>query len=114
MHQILVASVAVVAMALPAGASAVVPSFSLSSPTNGQHVRGSLSINGYSSNVDITATCSFTNLAPYSSGGDCTYLNRWVSVGYSLSPSLAEGSYQLSVTAKANDGSNQTTTVNRT
>lgn len=101
------------ALALPATASAVVPNFTVSEPTNGQRVKNYLSVSGYSSNVDIAATCTIPNLAPYFITGSCTYMNRWVSSGYALSPSLAEGNYTVTVSAVAQDGSGQSTTITR-
>lgn len=102
----------VVACGLPAVANAVVPSFSLSEPANNLHVKNNLSINGYSSNVDIQAQCNLPNNAPGLTNFDCTYMNRWVSIG--LSVFGPEGTRTLTVTATAQDGSGQQTVVNRT
>lgn len=111
----LCAGVVSLVLALPAAASAVVPSFSLSTPENNQKISGSLSINGYSSNVDIVANCTIPNVSPYSTYiANCHYTNRHVSIGVSISPSLPEGSHSMSVQAIAQDGSNQFTTVSRT
>lgn len=100
-----------IALVLPASASAVVPAFSLSEPTNNKRVSNQLSIQGYSSNVDVQVQCVFPGNSPGSTNFDCTYLNRYVSVG--LTVFGAEGSRTLTVTATAQDGSNQQTVVTR-
>lgn len=112
-HLLATCAVFILLAALPSAAGAVVPNFTLSSPTEGQHVNGSLAFNGYSSNVGIDATCHLPNLAPYSTSSGCTYNGNWVSTGFSLSPNLPEGTYTASVTAVATDGSNQSVTISR-
>lgn len=99
-------------LTLPAAAQAVVPAFSLSEPANNQKVKGSVGIQGYSSNVDVQITCNIPNNSPGLTNWNCTYMNRWVSSGVSIFG--PEGSRTITVTAVAQDGSNQSTTVNRT
>ncbi|MFT4049615.1 MAG: Ig-like domain-containing protein [Solirubrobacterales bacterium] len=111
--RLLVLAFSLAALCLPSTASAVVPNFTLSTPADGLHINGSLSVNGNSSNVDIQATCTIPNYAPYFITGDCTYNGRWVSVAYSISSALPEGTYNVTVKATAQDGSGQSTTVTR-
>lgn len=108
---LLTASVLACALALPAAAGAVVPAFSLSEPVNNKRVSNQLSIQGYSSNVDVQIQCVFPGNSPGSTNIDCTYLNRYVSIGMTVFG--AEGARTLTVTATAQDGSNQQTVVTR-
>lgn len=101
-----------VSLALPTAASAVVPSFSLSEPVNNERVSNNLSIQGYSSNVDVQIQCNFPGNSPGIVNWDCTYQNRYVSSGVSVYG--AEGARTLTVTATAQDGSGNQTTVTRT
>lgn len=86
----------IIALLLPATASAVVPAFSLSEPTNNKRVSNQLNINGYSSNVDVQIQCTFPGNSPGTTSTDCTYMNRWVSIGLGVFGN--EGTRTLTVT----------------
>lgn len=107
-----VLSILACALALPTAAGAVVPSFSLSEPTNNKRVNGNLSINGYVSNVDSQIQCSLPGNSPGLTNFDCTYNLRWVLTNIGIFG--AEGTRTLTVTATAQDGSNQQSTITRT
>lgn len=94
-------------------ATATVPNFSLSSPVDGQKISSNLTVNGYSSNVDIDAFCTIPNLAPFTTFGQCDYNNRWVSVGYVINSALAEGSYTMSVVARDRANPSHSVTISR-
>lgn len=107
--------VAALILVLPAAASAVVPAFSLSEPTNNQKISNNLSLGGYTSNVDVVYNCTIPNLPPYSTYvANCGYTARHLSIGFSVSSQLAEGSHTVTVQAIAQDGSGQSSTINRT